>query len=128
MGAIASEQLNRIIETTAREHGIPMQRDIVGADTGTDGMAGVLAAVDCVATSIGFPIRNMHTISETGNTRDVMAAIHAITLSLQALDALPDPHREFLDNHPRLDQAGALGHQGADKPEPDAEKAGAGTR
>ena len=128
VGAIASEQLNRIIETTAREHGIPMQRDIVGADTGTDGMAGVLAAVDCVATSIGFPIRNMHTISETGNTRDVMAAIHAITRSLQALDALPDPHREFLDNHPRLDQAGALGHQGADKPESDAEKAGAGTR
>ena len=117
VGAIVSEQLNRVIESTAREHDIPLQRDMVGADTGTDGMAGVLASVDCVATSIGFPIRNMHTISETGNTQDVMAAIHAITRSLQALDALPDLHREFLDNHPRLDQAGALGHQGADKPE-----------
>jgi len=70
-----------------------------------------------VATSIGFPIRNMHTISETGNTRDVTAAIHAITRSLQALDALPDPHREFLDHHPRLDQAGALAHRGADTPD-----------
>jgi endoglucanase len=117
VGAIASEQLNRIIETTAREQGIPMQRDIVGVDTGTDGMAGVLAAVDCVATSIGFSIRNMHTISETGYTRDVLAAIHAITHTVQALDALPDPHREFLDHHPRLDQAGPLGHQGAEKPE-----------
>ena len=118
VGAIASEQLNRIIETTAREHDIPMQRDIVGVDTGTDGMAGVLAAVDCAATSIGFPIRNMHTISETGYTKDVLAAIHAITHTVQALDALPDPHREFRDNHPRLDQAGPLAHQGSDKPEP----------
>lgn len=117
VGAIASEQLNRIIEATAREQGIPLQRDIVGPDTGTDGMAGVLAAVDCVATSIGFPIRNMHTISETGHTRDVLAAIHAITHTVQALDALPDPHREFLDHHPRLDEAGPLTHQGSEKPE-----------
>ncbi|MEQ6887429.1 M20/M25/M40 family metallo-hydrolase [Halomonas sp. CS7] len=122
VGAIASEQLNRIVETTARQRGIPMQRDIVGPDTGTDGMAGVLAAVDCVATSIGFPIRNMHTISETGYTKDVLAAIHAITHTVQALDALPDPHREFLDHHPRLDQAGALGHQGSDKPEAGQDK------
>ncbi len=117
VGAIASEQLNRIIESAAKEQGIPMQRDIVGVDTGTDGMAGVLAAVDCAATSIGFPIRNMHTISETGNTQDLLAAIHALTHTLQALDALPDPHREFLDNHPRLDQAGPLSHQGSAKPE-----------
>ncbi|MDR5907062.1 M20/M25/M40 family metallo-hydrolase [Franzmannia qiaohouensis] len=117
VGSIASEQLNRLIATTAKEQGIPLQRDIVGADTGTDGMAGVLAAVDCAATSIGFPIRNMHTISETGNTQDVLAAIHALTHTLKALDALPDIHREFLDNHPRLDEAGALAHQGHAKPE-----------
>ncbi|MBB3183656.1 endoglucanase [Halomonas fontilapidosi] len=117
VGAIASEQLNRIIETTAREHDIPMQRDIVGVDTGTDGMAGVLASVDCAATSIGFPIRNMHTISETGYTKDVLAAIHVITRAVKALDALPNPHQEFRNNHPRLDQAGPLAHQGSDKPE-----------
>ncbi|QFU02415.1 Putative aminopeptidase YsdC [Halomonas sp. THAF5a] len=125
VGAIASEQLNRIVETTARQRGIPFQRDIVGPDTGTDGMAGVLAAVDCVATSIGFPIRNMHTISETGHTKDVLAAIHAITHTVQALDALPDPHREFLDHHPRLDEAGPLTHRGSEKPGED-ETQGAG--
>ncbi len=122
VGSIASEQLNRIIESTAKEHAIPMQRDMVGVDTGTDGMAGVLAAVDCAATSIGFPIRNMHTISETGNTRDVVAAIHALTYTLQAVDALPDPHREFLDNHPRLDEAGSLAHQGSAKPDGEKDK------
>ncbi len=119
VGSIASEQLNRIIETTAHEQGIPMQRDVAGADTGTDGMAGVLASVDCAATSIGFPIRNMHTISETGNTRDILAAAHALAGTIQALDALPDPHRAFRDNHPRLDRATPLAHQGSAKPETD---------
>ncbi len=123
VGSIASEQLNRVIETTAKEHGIPMQRDVCGRDTGTDGMAGVLAAIDCAATSIGFPIRNMHTISETGNTSDVLAAIHALTRSLQALDAMEDGgaklRRDFQNNHPRLDQAVKLGHQGSDKPDED---------
>ncbi|QDG50792.1 M20/M25/M40 family metallo-hydrolase [Persicimonas caeni] len=121
VGSIASEQLNRIIETTAKEKDIPFQRDVCGRDTGTDGMAGVLAAVDTAATSIGFPIRNMHTISETGNTSDVLAAVHAIAESVQAMDAMDDGsgklRRQFQNNHPRLDQAEPLGHQGSDKPE-----------
>ncbi len=117
VGSIVSEQLNRVIESTAREHEIPFQRDVVGVDTGTDGMAGVLASVDCAATSIGFPIRNMHTISETGNTKDVLASIHALSRSIQALDTMPDLHNEFLNNHPRLDQASSLGHQGSEKPD-----------
>lgn len=116
VGAIASEQLNRVIETAAGQHSIPFQRDLVGADTGTDGMAGVLASIDCAATSIGFPIRNMHTISEAGHTGDVLAAIHALTQTVLAMDKLPDLQREFLDNHPRLDQAQGLAHQGHEKP------------
>jgi len=117
VGSIASEQLNQVIERTAREQDIPMQRDVAGVDTGNDGMAGVLASVDCAATSIGFPIRNMHTISETGNTRDVVAAVHVLAGTIQALDALPDPQRAFLDDHPRLDRAQPLGHQGSAKPD-----------
>jgi endoglucanase len=124
VGAIVSEQLNRIIETTANEFDIPMQRDVVGRDTGTDGMAGVLAAIDSAATSIGFPTRNMHTISETGNTSDVLAAIHVITRSLQAMDSMDDGkgklRREFENNHPRLDQAERLGHQGSESKDKDA--------
>ncbi|MCS2608896.1 M20/M25/M40 family metallo-hydrolase [Halomonas dongshanensis] len=119
VGSIASEQLNRIIATAAKAHDIPFQRDMVGVDTGTDGMAGVLAAIDSAATSVGFPIRNMHTISETGNTQDVLAAIHALHHTIEALDALPDLAREFLDHHPRLDNATPLRHQGSAKPESD---------
>lgn len=120
VGSIASEQLNRVIAKAASDNDIPMQRDMVGVDTGTDGMAGVLASVDSAATSIGFPIRNMHTISETGNTQDVLAAIHALTYTLQSLDGIKDLKREFLDNHPRLDQASPLAHQGSAKPDDDS--------
>jgi endoglucanase len=63
----------------------------------------------------------MHTISETANTKDVLAATHAVAGAIQALDARDDGcgklHREFRDNHPRLDRAEPLGHQGSAKPE-----------
>lgn len=116
VGAIASEYLNRIVETTANEYNIPMQRDVVGRDTGTDGMAGVLASVDAAATSIGFPIRNMHTISEAGNTQDVRAAISALSKAIQSMDQMNGGSgltpEDFYEGHPRLDEAHSLDHQG----------------
>lgn len=116
VGAIVSEQLNRRIETVARDNDIPIQRDAVGPDTGTDGMAGVLGNVDCAATSVGMPIRNMHTISESGCTRDVLACTHAVAETLKALDAEetePGTLAErFRNQHPRLDQATPQRHPG----------------
>lgn len=114
-GSIISEQLNSVIQEAAHEHDIPLQRDVRGVDTGTDGMAGVLASIDCVATSVGFPIRNMHTISETGHTGDVLAAVHAVTETVRKLDQENlngKLHQRFRDNHPRLDEAAALPHPG----------------
>ena len=117
VGAIVSEQLNQRIETVAREHDIPIQRDAVGPDTGTDGMAGVLGNVDCAATSVGMPIRNMHTISESGCTRDVLACTHAVAETLKALDAEETAPgtlaARFRDQHPRLDQATPKRHPGS---------------
>ena len=40
---------------------MPVQHDCVGRDTGMDAMAVVLGGIDCAATSVGFPICNMHT-------------------------------------------------------------------
>ncbi len=107
-GAIVSEQLNSIIETAATQAGIPFQVSPAGRDTGTDGMAAFLAARDAAATSIGFPIRNMHTPSESGNTGDVLAAIHGITAAIQAMDAANMTRDDFRAGHARLDQAEPL--------------------
>ena len=124
-GSIISEQLNSVIQTAAREHDIPMQRDVRGVDTGTDGMAGVLASIDCVATSVGFPIRNMHTISETGHTGDVLAAVHTVTETVGKLDRENRSnklHQQFRENHPRLDEAGTLSHPGQTRGKASAKK------
>ena len=112
-GAIVTEHLNLLIKKAALKHDIPMQLDVCGNDTGTDGMAGVLASVDCAATSIGFPIRNMHTISESGNTSDVLAAIHVIFETIRAMEQVKDLDKAFKTGHPRLDKAVTIKHKKA---------------
>jgi len=114
-GAIVSEQLNSRIKRVAAVHDIPMQVDVSGRDTGTDGMAGVLAGIDCAATSIGFPVRNMHTISESGHTGDVLAAIHVIKETIMDMDMENNLRASFISSHPRLDGITPITHQGFEK-------------
>ena len=114
-GAIVSEQLNAFVKTTALENDIPLQLDVCGNDTGTDGMAAVLASIDCAATSIGFPIRNMHTISESAHTGDVLAATHAIYETAKAMDKIKQLREHFKSNHPRLDEANTITHKSSSK-------------
>lgn len=105
VGAIASEYLNTRIAKAAKNADIPVQRSLSGRDTGTDAMAGVFAATDAAATSIGFPIRNMHTISESAHTHDVLAAIHAMHAFLKEADADNLSSDDFREHHPRLDRS-----------------------
>jgi endoglucanase len=113
-GAITSEFLNTQIKIASRKAGVPYQESPSGRDTGTDGMASALASIDSAATSIGFPTRNMHTISEVGHTGDVLCAIHAMVATLQHLDKMnggKGVSRDDLKNgHPRLDDLKSLKH------------------
>lgn len=105
VGAIVSEYLNALFQESSRAAEIPFQKSPVGRDTGTDAMAGVLASIDAAATSIGVPIRNMHTISETANTRDVAASIHAIVEVVRLMETRGLTADDFRGGHPRLDSA-----------------------
>jgi len=111
-GSITSEYLNNMIETVCRKEDIPYQMDLSGRDTGTDAMAAALAGIDSAATSIGFPIRNMHTISETGHTGDVLAAIHGLEATFRHMDKMNKGTGLKLDDlrngHPDLGQAGSV--------------------
>jgi endoglucanase len=108
-GSVTSAFLNNLIEEACLAAKIPYQMDFSGRDTGTDAMAAALAGFDSAAASVGFPIRNMHTISETGHTGDVLAAIHGMAATLRHMDRMNRGRglsRESLkDGHPRLDQA-----------------------
>lgn len=113
-GAVTSAALNSMISSVSVKHEIPVQHELAGRDTGTDAMAAVLAAIDSASASIGFPIRNMHTISESGHTGDVDAAIHAIYQTMVHMDAMNDGSgitaNDLRESHPRLDESSALTH------------------
>ncbi|MGE3963295.1 MAG: peptidase M42 [Planctomycetota bacterium] len=108
-GSITSAYLNTLYQQVSQEHDIPVQLKVVGRDTGTDAMAAVFASVDAAATSIGFPIRNMHTISECGHTGDLLAAIHATVELLKTMDGMNGGQGLRADDlrsgHPRLDHS-----------------------
>jgi len=113
-GAITSAALNSMITKVSGEKSIPVQHELAGRDTGTDAMAAFFSCIDSAATSIGFPIRNMHTISETGHTGDVDAAIHAIFETMNHMDAMNGGKGicgdDLKNSHPRLDEASELTH------------------
>ena len=110
VGAIVTAGLNALIQDACQASNIPFQVDVCGRDTGTDAMAGVLASVDSAATSIGFPIRNMHTISESAHTGDVIAAVHALVATLRKMDADGTSTEDLCNAHPRLDGIDSLAH------------------
>lgn len=113
-GAVCSATLNALITATCSEYEIPIQHELAGKDTGTDAMAAVLAAIDSAAASIGLPIRNMHTISESGHTGDVDAAIYALFYLLERMDRMNNGKGIDIDDlrngHPRLDRSAGLLH------------------
>ncbi|TXR53051.1 M20/M25/M40 family metallo-hydrolase [Reinekea thalattae] len=108
-GSVVSEYLVQALEKVCNAQEIPYQLDFSGRDMGTDGMAGVLAAVDSAAITVGYPIRNMHTASESAHTGDLIASIHALAGLLRHFNGLNDGkgiQRDDLKNgHIRLDQA-----------------------
>lgn len=110
VGAITSEYLNGLFEKSSKKAGIPYQKITKGRDTGTDAMAAVFASEDSAATSIGFPIRNMHTISESGHTGDVLASVHAIVELAKFMEKKKIGRGDFRDGHPRLDAAEDITH------------------
>ena len=110
VGSITSEFMNGVFEKSSKQAGIPYQKIVKGRDTGTDAMAAVFASVDAAAVSIGMPIRNMHTISETGHTNDVLSATHAIFEAAKHLEKKRVTPDALAESHPRLDGAGVATH------------------
>ena len=111
-GSVTSDYLCTLIEKSSQAKGIPYQMDTSGRDTGTDAMAAALAGFDSAVTSIGYPIRNMHTISETGHTKDILAAIAGVEATLYDMDKMNRNKGitadDFKNNHARLDTVSSL--------------------
>lgn len=111
-GSITSDYISSLIEKACQANEIPYQMDMSGRDTGTDAMAAALAGFDSAAISVGFPIRNMHTISETGHTLDILAAIAGMEATFLELDKMNRnkgiSRDDLKNNHARLDNVSTL--------------------
>ncbi|MFT5905258.1 MAG: putative aminopeptidase FrvX [Cryomorphaceae bacterium] len=111
-GSVTSDYLCTFIEKSCQAKDIPYQMDMSGRDTGTDAMAAALAGFDSASISVGFPIRNMHTISETGHTKDILAAIAGIEATFRDLDKMNRNKGittdDLKNNHARLDTISSL--------------------
>jgi putative aminopeptidase FrvX len=59
-GTVCSPALNRVYEDVAKEHGIPMQHDVRGGDSGTDAMAGVRLSDPCCLCSAPLLLHHHH--------------------------------------------------------------------
>ncbi|QIZ76525.1 M20/M25/M40 family metallo-hydrolase [Ferrimonas lipolytica] len=106
-GSVASEFLVQTLVELCGVNDIPYQLDFSGRDMGTDGMAAALAAVDSAAMTIGYPIRNMHTSSESAHTSDLLASIEAITELLRHFNGMNNgtgiSRDDLMNSHIRLD-------------------------
>ena len=120
-GAICSAQLNSIILDAAKAMEMDVQCKSAGRDTGTDAMAAVFAGIDAAATSMGVPIRNMHTISETGHTGDLIGATHLVADTIRLLDSRKITAESFRDGHPNLGEAKPLTWQAGDEGEDESD-------
>ena len=107
-GSITSDVVNDALRRVAEKESIPYQVDVRGRDTGTDGMAAFLGNIDAASASVGFPIRNMHTISELAHTGDVLACTHALFALVKELSSSHIGAQDLKTMHPRLDQAKKL--------------------
>jgi len=106
-GSVASEFIVQTLESVCRENEVPYQLDFSGRDMGTDGMAAALAGVDSAAITIGYPIRNMHTASESAHIGDLQASIYAITALLRHFNGFNNKtgitKDDLKNSHIRLD-------------------------
>jgi endoglucanase len=123
-GSVTSPHLNSLLQRAALDNDIPIQLDVRGADTGTDAMAGVLASADVAAASLGFPIRNMHTVSETAHTGDVLACVHVVERFLRDADKSGLSRGNFQSAHPNLAGARLLEAERPAAKEEEGEKTG----
>lgn len=84
-GSVTSTTLNDIITSAFEKYNISYQVDIVGRDTGNDAMAGFLSSIDTSTGSIGIPILNMHTNSESGSIYDLESTVNGLIAILKYL-------------------------------------------
>ncbi len=79
LSGMVNKQLNRLMEEIAREKNIPLQYEIAGGRTSTDGDTIAHTNQGCPIVLVSIPLRYMHSSVEVGNWDDLENCIELIS-------------------------------------------------
>ena len=82
---VTNKKMNALLEEIAKEKNIPLQMEVAGGDTFTDGDDLLKSGIPLALVSI--PLRYMHSSIEVGDWKDIQACIDLIAEFLMRMSA-----------------------------------------
>lgn len=86
LSGMTNKPLNRLLETVAHEKGIPLQYEVAGGDTFTDGDTALKTGNGVPVALVSIPLRYMHSSAEVASWKDIENAIELIAEMLCRMD------------------------------------------
>lgn len=84
---VTNKAMNRLFETIAREKGIPIQYEIAGGRTHTDGDEVLKTGAGVPVALVSIPLRYMHSSAEVGSWKDLEWCVELIAEFLCRMNA-----------------------------------------
>ncbi|MBQ6372902.1 MAG: M42 family peptidase [Clostridia bacterium] len=83
---MTNKALHRLLEQVAEEKGIPLQYEVAGGETYTDGDTVLKTGIGVPVALVSIPLRYMHSSVEVASWRDLEQCIELIAASLCRMD------------------------------------------
>ena len=86
LSGMVNKPMNRLFEEVAREMDIPLQYEVAGGDTSTDGDIMLMSGSGVPVALVSVPLRYMHSSVEVANWKDLEKCIELIAGFLGRID------------------------------------------
>ncbi|MBO4289695.1 MAG: M42 family peptidase [Lachnospiraceae bacterium] len=86
LSGMVNKKMNALLARIAEEKGIPVQYEIAGGRTHTDGDTALYTGSGVPVALVSIPLRYMHSSVEVGNWNDIEGCIELIAEFLQRID------------------------------------------
>ena len=87
LSGMVNKAMNRLLEAVAREKNIPLQYEVAGGDTYTDGDTVLRTGAGVPMALVSIPLRYMHSSVEVASWKDLENCVELIAGFLQRVDA-----------------------------------------
>ena len=82
-----NKSMNRLFERVAKEQNIPLQYEVAGGSTHTDGDVALMTGAGVPVALVSIPLRYMHSSAEVGCWKDLEYCVELIAGFLMEMDA-----------------------------------------